>query len=108
MKFRYYHNCTKYFYSKKRFRNDIGIITNDYKDITYKLKTIANNHRKIGPARIFETKFSGTKEWWNNGFVHRDNGPSEIYYFNKACDPKIIWWFKGINLSSNEECYWNK
>ncbi len=100
------------FYSKKRFKINVNLTDTFFDDSFGNINFVKINkktfHRKIGPSKIFDDDiYCGTKEWWNNGKVHRNDGPAEIFYSFKDCVPQIGWWFKGKKFV-DEESYWNK
>ncbi len=80
--------------------------TNNYKEYTVKVYTNGtkewylngNLHRENGPAVEYA---NGTKSWFLNGKCHREDGPAI-----ECADGSKSWWLNGIKYYS--ETQWKK
>jgi hypothetical protein len=71
---------------KISYNNENGLdVTETYKD--RKLHSDSDNDK---PARVF----LDAEEWYENGLLHRDNGPAEIKYYNGQISEEV-WRNKG-------------
>lgn len=76
-----------------------GPIANGHKTY-YKLGT-HDQHRIGGPAVIYGDKTEGSEEWWEDGLLHREDGPAKTI-FRGGSKGEYTYARRGVILSKEE------